>query len=409
MLRGNKKDHGEGSMSMEQSDEKPRHLYLVLDDWSEGYSIRKISLSPEDIRPPLIPADVARGVAILTGRYTLPSALFRFEGQRGQPKSIVGAFGSKILACLPLTYGKNLADIVCVFDVRTRISTLRPLPRQDFIDTIHIPIGDKLFVLSRGSFDLLNPPLTIDGANWENAWSGLKLPEPAFCRDLITSYAVHPDKQTIFVSSVDQSGVPATFTFETLENMVWRLHGLWQLPFAGRGYFVPKLGAFVGLSGDWKTTGHIASCVVSANSSGSDLKLTREKLFSVVRGERHIGATLVYIGDESTFCLLEGISIEAEIGDQLAVTDFDEMNETVYRRNDAYVDYLNESDSDETVESVDELNELDQKRLLRLTTFSLWYDRNGCLTTGDSRRVWYYNVSAEVTNAVLRCPVAFWM
>lgn len=402
-------------MSKQWSGERLQHLYLVLDDWSEGYSIRRINLSAEDIRPPLIPADAAQGDAIFTGRYTLPSALFRFEGRRGEPKSIVGAFGNKILASLPLTHGRSHANEIHVFDIRTRSFILRSWPSQDVFNFNHIciPIGGTLFVLSNDSFDMLNLPLVYDYANRNCAWSCFKLPEPTFPSNLITSYAVHPHEQTIFVSSVDQSGVFATFSF-SVDSMMWRQHGPWQLPFNGCGYFVPNLGVWVGLSGERNTIGHICSCaVVSSLASHNErpvLKLSKEKLFSEVSGERHIGATLIYMGGENKFCLLEGICVEADWADQQKADWADQLTE-FGERNDDYVDDLNETDSDEmSVESFDEVNEkLDPKRFLRLTTFSLCYDKNGELTVGNSRRVWYYNVSTEVTEAALKCPMAFWM
>ncbi|OEL34729.1 hypothetical protein BAE44_0004251 [Dichanthelium oligosanthes] len=288
-------------MSKRGSNEKQRHLYLVLDDWSQGYSIRKINLSAEYIRLPLIPADVARGDAIFTCR-------------------------------------------VLVFDIhkQTLILGHGSWPRQDVLHPIYISIGGRLFVLGGGSFDMVYPLPAYDDANWENfAWSSFKLPNPTFQCDRITSYVVHPDEQTMFVSSAEEAGVPATFTFKP---MMWRRHGPWQLPFTGRGYFVPKLGAWVGLSRDLNTIGHICSCnVVSASSVASHnecpaLKLSKEKLFSDVPAEKHIGATLVYMGGENKFCLLEGICTEAD-----QATDSDETNEDS-------VGEVNETDFDKTNE-----------------------------------------------------------
>uniref|UniRef100_A0A0E0BI27 Uncharacterized protein n=1 Tax=Oryza glumipatula TaxID=40148 RepID=A0A0E0BI27_9ORYZ len=368
-------------MSKRRSNEKPRHLYLVLDDWSQGCSIRKIKLSHEDIHPPLIPADIGRGGDdhVFTGRHTLPSALLRFEARRGEPKSIVG----------------------CTAPI------------------IYIPIDEyRLFTLGSASFDMLYmPPPTYDddGANWKKNFSCLNLPNPTFQCDLVTSYAVHPDKQTIFVSSVEQSPgvvVPATFSFRTAEPMMWRRHGQWQLPFTGRGYFDPRLDAWVGLSGDLDTVGHICSCDVvstddAAASSHPALKISKEKLFSMVPAERHIGATLVYMGGgESNFCLLESIHIEDDIADYQSTDSDDETNEV------SSVDEVNEIDFDDSYEANDEESvdeELDPKRFLRLTTFSLQYDRNGALTTGNSRQVWYYGMPLQVTEEMLKYPVAFWM
>lgn len=424
----------ETSMSKRRSNEKPRHLYLVLDDWSQGCSIRKIKLSHEDIHPPLIPADVARGGDdhVFTGRHTLPSALLRFEARRGEPKSIVGAFDHKILATPPPAHGKKKKKrlIVNIVDVHARAFVVGSWPMlQDVLldPIIYIPIDEyRLFTLGSASFDMLYmPPPTYDDddadddANWKKNFSCLNLPKPAFQCDLVTSYAVHPDKQTIFVSSVEQSPgvvVPATFSFRTAEPMMWRRHGQWQLPFTGRGYFDPRLDAWVGLSGDLNTVGHICSCdVVSTDDAVASrppaLKISKEKLFSMVPAERHIGATLVYMGGgESNFCLLESIHIEDDIvADQL--TDSDETNEvsSVDEVNEIDFDDSNEANDEDSADEVGEEDQLDPKCFLRLTTFSLQYDRNGALTTGNSRRVWYYSMPLQVTEAMLKYPVAFWM
>uniref|UniRef100_A0A0A8YIX7 Uncharacterized protein n=1 Tax=Arundo donax TaxID=35708 RepID=A0A0A8YIX7_ARUDO len=104
-------------------------------------------------------------------------------------------------------------------------------------------------------------------------------------------------------------------------------------------------------------------------------------LFSEDPVERHIGATLVYMGGGSKFCLVQCISIE----------------------HDDSVDEINDSkpeDKDATRRT---------RFLFRLTTFSLKYDKNGDLTTGNSRRVRNYKVPNESTEFLLKNPVAFWM
>ncbi|KAF7078295.1 hypothetical protein CFC21_082756 [Triticum aestivum] len=194
---------------------------------------------------------------------------------------------------------------------------------------------------------------------------------------------------------------------------------MWQLPFTGRGYFDPELDAWVGLSAQLDTIGHICSCdVVSTNSGTSHqqcpaMKVGKENLFSEFPDERHIGATLVYTGGESKLCLLEVIYMQADSADK--PTESDEKNED-------FDDGLNNTYSNETTvgeaADSDEMNEYsadevdeeqDHKRFLRLTTFSLRYDRNGDLRTGNSRRVRYYSLPQEVNDSMLEYPVAFWM
>ncbi|CAN6233715.1 unnamed protein product [Urochloa humidicola] len=113
----------------------------------------------------------------------------------------------------------------------------------------------------------------------------------------------------------------ATFSFD-VESSRWTRHGAWGLPFKGRGYFVADLDAWAGLSGDPGTLGHICdSDVLSAGNGNCDgrppaWKLSKEKLFCVDDpGEKHTGATLVYLGDDrAMFCLVQCFSVDDRQG-----------------------------------------------------------------------------------------------
>ncbi|KAM3228524.1 hypothetical protein ACQJBY_059895 [Aegilops geniculata] len=402
--------------------EKPQHLYLVLNDWSWGYSIRKIYLTFGDER---------RG-AICTSEDRLLSTMFCLQGRRGEPKAIMGAFDNMILAMPPLDHihGVNSLGLQCgaVIDIHARTFINGPWQDTllDVVNPICIPVGGKLFFLDDSSSRMLYQ--ACDDAYFYNfVWSWSELPKPIFQCELVTSYAVHPDERTIFVSG--SFDVPTTFSINTIDpatisleehvNPQWKQHGMWQLPFTGRGYFDPELDAWVGLSAQLDTMGHICSCdVVSTNSGTSHqqcpaLKVSKENLFSEFPDERRIGATLVYMGGESKFCLLEVIYMQGDLADK--PTESDEKNED-------FDDGLNDTYSDETTvgeaADSDEMNEYsanevdeeqDQKRFLRLTTFSLRYDRNGDLATGNSRRVRYYSLPQGVNDSMLEYPVAFWM
>ena len=105
-------------------------------------------------------------------------------------------------------------------------------------------------------------------------------------------------------------------------------------------------------------------------------KLGKEKLFSEDPAEKHEGATLLYMGGKSRFCLVQCISIDDDCVDE----EVQEQQVPIPRRH-----------------------------LLRLTTFSLKYDKNGDITTGKSRRVRYYKVPKASTGFLLKNPVAFWL
>ncbi|CAN6286858.1 unnamed protein product [Urochloa humidicola] len=195
----------------------------------------------------------------------------------------------------------------------------------------------------------------------------------------VSSYALHPDGRTIFVSMA--SG--GTFTFDTAaaaedSNSNWMEHGRWKLPFAGRVHFDLDLDAWVGLSRRAATRGHL--CVCDAASGGGrrrpTWKVGKEKMFSEDPAEKHVGATLVSMGgSRSEFCLVECVSRED------GCAPGDPLNVYPPRR---YV--------------------------CRLTTFSVRLgEEDGLPTVGDSRRVQCYKVPETASGFTLGYPVAFWM
>ncbi|RCV40912.1 hypothetical protein SETIT_9G093200v2 [Setaria italica] len=237
-------------------------------------------------------------------------------------------------------------DGVPVFDVRTRSFMFGPQrwPEPPAIP-IYVAVGGRLFALAGSSFERLYPP-PRDEASWEDfMWEWHKLPELLFRSEHVAGYTVHPDGRTIFVSVVGGAAVAApaaSLSFDTAEDVFrdgdceWKQRGQWQLPFAGRAYYDPGLDAWVGFSGDPGTIGHLCSCDVVPTDDVNDsddagqqqqrpaMKLSKEKLFSEVPAERHMGATLVYMGDVGKFRLLECIYVEA---DELTTGSDDETNE----------------------------------------------------------------------------------
>ncbi|CAN6309389.1 unnamed protein product [Urochloa humidicola] len=411
MTRGKKKGNEEGSsMSSRRRcrrTEKSRHLYLVLDEWSWGYSIRKIDLSDDPRQHPILEG-LAPERDICTARYSLPPPFFRFQAVRSEPKYFAGAFDSKILAMHSLV-GPKFLEGVPTYDVRNRSFMVAGQRWPVMLNPIYIPVGDKLFVLTAGSFILLKQP------SFHKYDMPYELSEPTFQSDHVISYAIHPNEDLIFVS-IGGSVATATFCFDMV-NDAWVQHGQWPLPFIGRGYFDPELDAWVGLSSVVGTFGHLCSCDValhprelafhnldSTHNQCPDLKISKEKLFSEVAAERHIGVTLVYMGCGSRYCLLECIRLQAELADDMVNED------SVSVVNEDSVNVVSE-DSVNVVneDSVNVMNEKYGKNFLKLTTFSLKLDKIGNLTTGNSRCVRYYNLPQKVTKAMREHPVAFWM
>nr|TKV91406.1 hypothetical protein SEVIR_9G094651v2 [Setaria viridis]TKV91407.1 hypothetical protein SEVIR_9G094651v2 [Setaria viridis]TKV91408.1 hypothetical protein SEVIR_9G094651v2 [Setaria viridis]TKV91409.1 hypothetical protein SEVIR_9G094651v2 [Setaria viridis] len=147
-----------------------RHLYLVLDDWWLGYSIRKVNLSS--------PAPIQT------------TALSRYNHKPSQPNTpclrpssasrpstgspthhvFTAAFGSKIIAVLSMRSGFEYrpsapSTSVPVFDLRRRGFMLGPRPEVDLVLPIFIPVvGGRIFALSADSFQVLDPPSKTPGA-----------------------------------------------------------------------------------------------------------------------------------------------------------------------------------------------------------------------------------------------------
>ncbi|RLN15565.1 hypothetical protein C2845_PM02G05000 [Panicum miliaceum] len=140
-----------------------RHLYLAFDDSLRGYSIRKVDLSSDS------DSDDGEEPRHQHGsgdelRLPLPPAVFRLEAPRGSPHYFTAAFGTRIMAMHPKKPGTDgklclmSKLLVPVFDVRSGGVIFAPRHKADLADPIYIPVGDRLFALASGSFELLWPP-----------------------------------------------------------------------------------------------------------------------------------------------------------------------------------------------------------------------------------------------------------
>ncbi|KAL6656309.1 hypothetical protein ACP70R_007135 [Stipagrostis hirtigluma subsp. patula] len=407
-----------GWSASERGVDHRRHLYLLLDDWSWGYSIREVDLKSDSDKPD----KQIQGTIRSTGILLLPPPLSHVEAQRASPLFFAGAFDSKIIVGHPVAPTINSgtptmlpSSLLPMFDVRIRSIVLGPRPMPHPVEPIYFAVGGRLFSLDVHSFLLLYPPQRAKPDGPPIGWTWFKLPGPPFQRNDVVSYAVHPDGLTIFVSIQESSSV-ATFSFDTAEDVIrsdgcgWKQQGEWVLPFTGRAYFDYELDAWVGLSRGHGTIGHLCSCdVVHADSDGTwrcqGLKVSKEKLFSQDLAERHVGATLVHMGgDNSKFCLVEGISFKDKWADNMS-------DETDHRFVDDRSVKCDENRVSDAMDCKLEEQNVSQPShsLFRLTTFSLKYDKEGALTTGKSRRFRYYYLPEAISRSVLEYPVAFWL
>ncbi|CAL4969279.1 unnamed protein product [Urochloa decumbens] len=369
------------------------NLYLIFDDWTRGYSIRKLDLSSDDEAAE--PGnDEAEPTIDHTNKYAaLPEPVIRLEAPRGWSKSFTAAFGTMIMAMHRTGHWGD----VTIFDVSTRAIIFGPRTNEDQVNPIYIPDGDRLFAFSSVSFELLDrkllparccqcsaaglpQPACCSQCGLAAAASWRRLPDPVFYPQHVKAYAVHPDGQTIYVTAVMEFPTILTFKFHMEEG--WRLHGEWSLPFHDRGHFVPELNAWVGLS-RYPGIGHVCSCdLVPANRGAGygkrpPWKVGKESLMSEDPDENHVGATLVYMGGGSQFCLLECVCIKSKPNAARKHCYLDEKPLRQY--------------------------------LMRVTTFSLKYDDNGDLTVGSSRRLRRYSVPEAATKSILDYPTAFWL
>uniref|UniRef100_A0ACD5WLP0 Uncharacterized protein n=1 Tax=Avena sativa TaxID=4498 RepID=A0ACD5WLP0_AVESA len=336
--------------------QKQKHLYLVLDDWSKGFSIRKIDIdtldgssSDLDLEPPVL-------------RLTSP-----------QPRDHMNfaALGSNIFIAGSRHPG------TMVYDTETTgVAIGPPLPdpllggTQILVATAdmeHLYVFKYNLMLTQQSFEVMSTKdLHSSNPSTDWSWTSVPSPLPLTKGDEITSYAMHPDGCTIFMSASNGSHVCSTFSFDTRKHD-WRYLGGWALPFQKQGYFDSELDAWVGLRED----GYICSCQVASSTRSAilppDCKIVKERLFLKHPGS--LGATLTYMGN-TRFCLVERVILEED----------QEFDDTFVRDCNGFMVYI--------------------------TIFGLKYSREGELQTTTRQTTKSYQVSK---NFMSFSPLAFWL
>uniref|UniRef100_A0ACD5WAZ1 Uncharacterized protein n=1 Tax=Avena sativa TaxID=4498 RepID=A0ACD5WAZ1_AVESA len=342
--------------------EKQKHLYLVLDDWSKGFTIHKIDDDDgddADLREP----GVLRVFTPVTGRCmtfdAIGSNIFITTNPRcGRTPSVIYNTEASGLAVGPPRPEPLLGD------------SYMSISTADTLYAFQHYITDPqqfLQVMSWAPTDNDDPWAPRPTMDW--GWQGVDSPWPFPNNEIIASYSLHPDGHTIFFSAHSKYDNPnpksiRTFSFDT-KHRRWRSHGEWSLPFRDQGHFDTMLDAWVGLNKD----GFICSCQVPSRSSSGhqppDCKMLQERLLcSPPRGGvPATTATLTHVGNDAKFCLVECVLRD---GDHAFGRD---------------------------------------GCTLHITTFGLKYSHKGELQTMD-RVTNSYTVSKH---APLFSPVAFWM
>uniref|UniRef100_A0ACD5Y5B5 Uncharacterized protein n=1 Tax=Avena sativa TaxID=4498 RepID=A0ACD5Y5B5_AVESA len=162
----------------------------------------------------------------------------------------------------------------------------------------------------------------------------------------ITSYTMHPDGRTVFVSAHARGGGPGntyagTFSLDTGgegDAARWTRQGEWLLPFQGQGHYDADLDAWVGLH----SRGYLCTCDVPAPladaRSGDDdddnAPAPPQPTWELVRADSLFyadpdprrgdsAASLVRMGSNGEFCLVESSLAKAEfVYAQLRLTRF---------------------------------------------------------------------------------------
>jgi len=308
-----------------------QHLYLLLDDWERGYSVRRLDIDafePDDLPPP--------------ERFTEPPVA-RIEAEAAEYESERNfvSHGTKIFAMQP----GEASPAIPAFDASTLALSLCPWPfsyRQYPLPFFASAAGKLLAFTEFDAAYLGDQPPCGSKAPW--SWTAIKARSP-FYASQVRCYALHPDGRTLFVSAASlRSHRSGTFSLDT-ERLEWRRHGDWLLPFSGQAYFDAELEAWVGLCGEMGSPGHLCSCdvapVAAEFTRPPSWKIGKEKLFRK-NPELHLGAKLVYMG-RSKFCLVE---------------------------------FLFQKDDDDHPRS-----DQPRRRVLDMTTFGLKYSKEGKLQT----------------------------
>ncbi|CAL4885945.1 unnamed protein product [Urochloa decumbens] len=342
------------------------HLYLVVDDWSNGYNIRKINL----------PSGSGEGAV-----QRLPPGFMNIVAPRERPQYFTSAFGTKIVVMHPSTSG----IIVPMIDVSRQTVMLGPRTNYP-VYPFYFPVGsDKLFTLDLSTFETCRLQLKPEGMfppPAESDWRWCQLEVPPFNHLDACSYAVNEQKQTIFVSI--RGDTVATFSFETGESK-WKLHGQWTLPFNDRGYYDRDLDDYVGLSKD--SLGYLYFCDMTRTDTDCglcpcpDVKCSKVKVFNKNPAERHLGATIIYM-HHSKFCIVECVSIDDVKADQ-ALQELSGAEGGEASSGSIY--------------------------MYRVITFTIKFNRRSDLRV-KRYRVQCYEVPREATSKFIhKDPVAFWL
>nr|CAB3451353.1 unnamed protein product [Digitaria exilis] len=180
--RKRSEEHGGGAVNR-PAQKRKQHLYLLLDDWERGYSVRKLDVNAFDSA-----ADTN-----LPPKGFTDQPLARIEAPHVRSWNFV-SHDSKIFAMK----AKEASPAIPAFDTNTLSLTICPWPscHADYVIPLFASISDKLFLFLEDRTEYLgNPPPHDSNAPW--SWTTINSPLP-FYNMQIVCYALHPDGRTFF-------------------------------------------------------------------------------------------------------------------------------------------------------------------------------------------------------------------
>ncbi|KAM0887229.1 hypothetical protein ACQ4PT_029184 [Festuca glaucescens] len=266
-----------------------QYLYLVLDDWEDGYSVHKVDVDA---------LDSDAGAHEELQPFAEPPVA-RFGAVHGNSHAFL-THGTKIIAMKP----PDICPAIPAFDTATSAVVTLPWPsfRMDYGRAILISIAGKIFLFINDAHYLGDPPSPpplrpTDGGEFlcrprvqqQWVWTAVGSPQARlpFTASSRYCHALHPDGRTLIVSASKWAHElkEGTFSFDT-ERLEWTCHGSWKLPFSGQAYYLAELDAWVGICRHKGGTGHLCSSDVVPVSAGLTTlprwKLGEERLFDRV-------------------------------------------------------------------------------------------------------------------------------
>ena len=278
--------------------ERKRVLLIVMEDDEHGYLLYKISLKALFYTAPATVHAQPRGVR------RLPAPVARFDKLPDKPELIdfaLAAGGSTLIGV------SNLRRTL-LHDTASGASSAGPELQHDKPGgTFVLPLlGGMLALRRRGGLAGELPFAEFLPAVGGGEWLALPDPPPEFC-SLTRSMPVCNVTACVAAGARVWVSAAGRGTY-SLEGAAWRKEGDWELPFHGRGLFVPELGA--GLCfGLCPLTGNLCACDI--NQSPPAVRYTWHDTTPRLpegRDARYLDGSLAYLG-HGKFCIAWTIGI----------------------------------------------------------------------------------------------------